>query len=49
MMKKKKQQPTMIVIPPASPQPQVEEVEVCERVGERVVCRRRTERKALLA
>jgi hypothetical protein len=48
-MKKKKQQPVMIVIPPAPPQPQIEEVEVCEKVGERIVCRRRMEKRALLA
>jgi hypothetical protein len=47
--KNKKSQPMMIVIPPASPQPQVEEVEICEKIGEKVVCRRRTEKKALLA
>jgi len=49
MIRKKKSQPTMIVIPPVPPQPQMEEVEICERVGEKVVCRRRTERRALLA
>jgi hypothetical protein len=48
-MMKKRRQPVMIVIPPAAPQPQVEEVEVCEKVGEKVVCRRRLEKKALLA
>jgi hypothetical protein len=47
---KKKQQPVMIVIPPAPPQPQVEEVEICEKVGDRIVCRRRmAEKRALLA
>jgi hypothetical protein len=48
-MRRKKQQPTMIVIPPAPPQPQVEEVEICEKAGEKVVCRRRMEKRALLA
>jgi hypothetical protein len=48
-MIKKKRQPTMIVIPPVPPQPQVEEVEVCEKFGEKVVCRRRLEKRALLA
>ncbi|MFZ8810885.1 MAG: hypothetical protein ACO2PN_22600 [Pyrobaculum sp.] len=45
----KKSQSMMIVIPPTLPQPQVEEVEVCEKNGDKVVCRRRTEKRALLA
>jgi hypothetical protein len=48
-MKMKKRQPVMVVIPPAPPQPQMEEVEVCERVGDKVVCRRRMEKRAVLA
>jgi hypothetical protein len=46
---KKKNRSTMVVIPPTPPQPQVEEVEVCEKVGDKVVCRRRVEKRALLA
>jgi hypothetical protein len=46
---KKKRQPVMLVIPPA-PQESPEEVEVCEKVGDKIVCRRRVEkRKATLA
>jgi len=47
--KNKKNQPTMLVIPPTPSQPQVEEVEECEKNGNKVVCRRRTEKRALLA
>jgi hypothetical protein len=47
---KKKRQPVMVVIPPAPPQEVPEEVEVCERAGDKVVCRRRVEkRRAVLA
>jgi hypothetical protein len=50
MMKKKRQLAVMLVIPPTPPQEVPEEVEVCERVGDRVVCRRRVEkRRAVLA
>ncbi len=49
MIKRKKSQPTMVVIPPTPPQPQMEEVEVCERVGDKVICRRRMEKRAVLA
>ncbi len=50
MIGKKKREPVMVVIPPAPPQEVPEEVEVCEVVGGRVVCRRRVEkRKAVLA
>jgi hypothetical protein len=50
MMKKRKQS-VMVVIPPVPPQESPEEVEVCERVGDRVVCRRKIERgrRAVLA
>jgi len=49
-MTKKKSQPVMVVIPPTQPQEVPEEVEVCERVGNKVVCRRRVEKKrAVLA
>jgi hypothetical protein len=49
-MIKKRHQPTMVVIPPAPQQEVPEEVEICERVGDRVVCRRRVEKKkAVLA
>jgi len=49
-MMKKKSQPVMVVIPPTPPQEVPEEVEVCERVGNKVVCRRRVEKKrAVLA
>jgi hypothetical protein len=46
---KKKRQPVMVVIPPTPQEPRLEEVEVCEKVGDRVVCRRRFEKRALLA
>jgi hypothetical protein len=49
-MMKKRRQPVMVVIPPTPPQEVPEEVEICERVGDRVICRRRVERrKAVLA
>jgi len=47
---KKKRQPVMVVIPPTPSQEVPEEVEICERVGNKVVCRRRVEKKrAVLA
>jgi hypothetical protein len=46
----KKKQPVMVVIPPTPPQESPEEIEVCEKVGDKVVCRRRVEkRRGLLA
>ena len=48
-MIKKKQKPMMIVIPPPPPQEVPEELEICESVGERVVCRRRVEKRKALA
>ncbi len=47
--KKKSKAPAMIVIPPAPAEPRAEEVEECERVGNKVVCRRRIEKLRLLA
>jgi hypothetical protein len=44
-MMKKRRQPVMVVIPPAPPQEPVEEVEICERAGDKVVCRRRIEKR----
>jgi hypothetical protein len=52
MMKKKRQPAVMLVIPPTPPQEVPEEVEVCERVGDKVVCRRKIEKgrgRAVLA
>jgi len=48
-MIKKKQKPMMIVIPPPPPQEIPEELEVCESVNGRVVCRRRVEKRKVLA
>jgi hypothetical protein len=46
---KKKRQSVMLVIPPTPQEPKLEEVEVCEKVGDKVVCRRRFEKRAILA
>jgi len=49
-MMKKKRQPVMVVIPPTPSQEVPEEVEICERAGDKVVCRRRVEkRRAVMA
>ena len=45
----KKKAPALIVIPPTPAEPRTEEVEECEVVGGKVVCRRRVEKHKLLA
>jgi hypothetical protein len=49
IFKKQNKTPALIVIPPVLPEPRAEEVEECEKVGGKVVCRRRVERQKLLA
>jgi hypothetical protein len=47
---KKRKQSVMVVIPPTPPQELPEEVEICQKIGDKVMCRRKIERRrAVLA